>query len=195
VTTAPALFYIEFYDRVPGVSLERFHAQALPLLEEWSRQEPEDPLIANLARTWRMGPYPHLLVWGCRGIARLDEWDRVFRSGDVDAIEDPILEVMRAHDAGFYRPLAEPRPVAAPAHYLETFTPWDGAGEHYAARAEAAGGELELLLARRGLLGPAPGGIALIGLPCLSAIDALAEGVPAQAVAAGTYVPVGDEVL
>lgn len=190
------MYYVEFFRRRPGVALEDFLAGTVPLFREWSRREAEDELVACLARTWRLGPDEHLLVWRCERFERLDEWDRIFRSGEADDLERPILEVLETYAAGFYRELVpHERALAEGIFYLETFVPWEAAREVFLRRAEATGTRLVLLAERIGLLGPEPGGLALFELGGLSWIERFAEGVPAAAIAAGTYVPLGRQVL
>lgn len=190
------MYYLEYLERRPGVPLERFHEVAGSTFSEWSRRESGDELVATLGRTWRRGPDPYVLVWACNGFARLDEWDRLFSSGEVDHIEAPILEVMHTYGSGFYGDVVPSlaRPRGGP-YCLETFRPWEGAGDSYRARAEAAGLDLNLVLERIGLLGPDPGGLALFALPRLSAIERLTEGVPEQVTAAGLYADLGREIL
>lgn len=190
------MYYLEFYERRPGASLEEFHAVTTEHFAEWSRRYPQDELVANLGRTWRMGPYPYVLVWGCSGFDRLAEWDAIFGSGAVADIEDPILDVLSTSAAGFYRDVGPrlPRPASGP-FFLEAFVPWEGAAGDYARRAEAAGVTLCLLIERVGLLGPDPGGIALFALGSLAEIEQLAVGVPAQVTDVGCYAPVGSEIL
>jgi hypothetical protein len=190
------VYYIEFYERRPDASLDRFHSITRSSFAEWSRRHPEDELVANIGRTWRMGPYPYLLVWGCSGFERLAEWDATFRSGTVADIEDPILEVLTTPAAGFYRDVGPPlpRPAGGP-FFLETFVPWDGAAERFARRADAAGVALTLVVARIGLLGPDPGGLALFSLSSLADIGRLADDVPDQVRDAGCYAVVGEEIL
>lgn len=190
------MYYIEFYDKRPGASLERFHSITRTSFAEWSRRYPEDELVANLGRTWRMGPHPYLLVWGCSGFERLAEWDEIFRSGTVADIEDPILEVLTTVAAGFYRDVGPPlpRPARGP-FFLETFVPWEGAEEEFARRADGAGVALTLLIARIGLLGPDPGGLAVFSLSSLAEIGRLADNVPDQVHDAGCYAEVGEEIV
>lgn len=190
------MYYIEYFERRAGVPLERFHEVAGTNFPEWSRRESEDELVASLGRTWRRGRDPYVLIWGCESFARLDEWDRLFSSGDVDDVEIPILEVMHTYGSGFYRGLGPelPRPRSGP-YCLETFTPWPGAEESYRRRAEAAGLELNLVVERIGLLGPDPGGLALFALGRLSAIERLTEDFPEQVTAVGLYADLGHEIL
>lgn len=190
------MYYIEFYERRHGVAVEEFHRRTINGFPEWSRRYPADELVLNIGRTWRMGPYPYLLVWGCSAFERLDVWDEVFRSSEVDDLEYPIFEVMNTFTAGVYRDVDAPLPRAS-AHwfYLETFKPWKGSGDSYRQRARDAGRALTLLIERVGLLGPDPGGIAIFALDVLADAQVLAESTPSEAMQAGTYAVLGEEIL
>jgi predicted ester cyclase len=191
-----ALVYAEFFRRLPGVSLDDFHRIATSGFAQWSRLYPQDELIANVGRTWRMGPYAYFLAWRCRGMERWDEWNTIFGSGDVDDIENPILDVMTTDAAGFYRELVPSSPaVGASAYYLETFAPWSGAAEAYRRRAQQHGAELVMLVERVGRLAPEPGGIALFALDALSDAARLQADVPPAVVDVGLYAPTGSEIL
>jgi hypothetical protein len=188
------MYYIEFYDRRPGVTLDRFHSVVTTNFAKWSSRYPEDELVANIGRTWRMGPYPYVLVWGCSGFDRLAEWDEIFQTGTMAEIEDPVVEVLATFAAGFYRDVGPPlpRPASGP-FFLEIFRPQDAAADDFARRAEQAGVELTLLIERIGLLGPEPGGLALFSLTSLAQIDRLVDA-PGHATAAGCYAVVGNEI-
>lgn len=200
-TAAPApvdgpLVYLEFIRRQPGASLDEFHRIAGTSFREWSERYPEDELLLNLGRTWRLGPYPYLLGWRCRGIDRLDEWNEIFGSGTVDDIESPILDVMATEASGFYREVVRaPAALEGDAYYVETFRPYSGAADAYRARAERHGSEVALLLERVGRFGPEPGGVALLSLGALSDVMRLQADVPAGTVDVGLYAPTGREIL
>lgn len=190
------MYYVEYFRRREGVALDEFHRRTTPLFREWSRREREDELIAGLGRTWRMGPDPYILVWRCRGIERIDEWDAIFSSSAVDDIEKPILEAMETYRSGFYR---EVIPATAPLdsgfYYFESYEPWDGAADSYAARASKAGGSAVLAGARVGLLGPEPGGFALVAVPTLASSEQLQGSITPHSREAGLYAPIGREIL
>src|SRR5689334_23778934 len=72
----PVSVYIEYISRRPGVPLQSFHAIAGPGQGRWAGQYPEDRLILNIGRTWRLGPEPeYLAVWHTpgKGVERLGE--------------------------------------------------------------------------------------------------------------------------
>jgi hypothetical protein len=123
-----SMIYIEFTSRRPQpglredntgtLSLEpfesqllRFHRAMLAGASGWEGSWSEDRLILHAGRTWRLGPEPeYMTVWHSptAGLARLDEWDRVFRSGEADAVEMPFREVARIDRAGCYEALLDP---------------------------------------------------------------------------------------
>jgi hypothetical protein len=189
------LYYVEFYERKVGVPLSGFHELVSASFPEWTRRHPQDELVANLGRTWRMGPHPYLLIWGCAGFGRLDEWDEIFHSTDVDDLEEPLLETMTTYAAGFYRDVGQPlpRPESGP-FYLETFVPYDSARQTYLQRAERAGATMNLIIERVGRFGPEPG-IAVMSLQSLSDIERVCLDVPEWVSAVGTYATVGREIL
>jgi hypothetical protein len=190
------MYYIEFYDRQPGVSLERFHEVTLSAFPEWSRRYPEDEIVANIGRTWRLGRDPYMLIWSCRGFERWNEWDDIFHSNVVDDLEVPLLDVMSTYRTGFYEDLgsARPRPKSGP-FYVELFEPSAEAADSYESRAQAAGIALSLLVTRIGLLGPDPAGLALFTLSALSDVERLQASTPEWVESVGTYDLVGREIL
>lgn len=190
------MYYVEYFRRRDGVPLDRFHRMTTPLFREWSRREAEDELIASLGRTWRMGTDPYLLVWRCRGVERIDEWNTTFSSGEVDDLEKPILDAMETYRSGFYAEVvAATAPLEGGFYYFESHEPWDGAAESYAGRASEIGGAVALVGARVGLLGPEPGGFALLAIPALSACEQLQRTITPHTREAGLYAPIGEEIL
>jgi hypothetical protein len=190
------MYYIEFYERRSGVSLTDFHTKTLEGFPEWARRYSEDELVLNIGRTWRMGPYPYLLIWRCPGFERLDAWDSLFKSGTVDDLEVPVFETMTTFASGIYRDVLDPLFPDAPNYlYLETFSPSDDAATVYGHRAAESGLPLALCIERVGLLGPDPGGIAVFLLANLADAERLALSTPIHAREAGTYAPVGQEIL
>jgi hypothetical protein len=187
------VYYVQFFRRRPGIPLSDLYEVARNF-EEWSRREPEDELVGVLARTWRLGPHEHLLVWRCRDLARLDEWDVSFRShGDI---EDPVLDATDTYASGFYAEVGQPaEPLDRGYFYFESYAPQDAVTQSYAARAESAGARVALLGERIGLLGPPPGGMALVSVPRLSVVEVLQRDIPDYVESAGLYTPLGNEIL
>src|SRR5688572_2590638 len=122
------MIYIEFTSRrpQPGVrenergalalesfesQLQRFHRAVLAGQSGWESSWSEDRLILSVGRTWRLGPEPeYLTVWHTptAGLARIDDWDKVFRSGEADEVEKPFREVAWIECAGCYEALLDP---------------------------------------------------------------------------------------
>ena len=111
----------------------------------------------------------YLCAWYSRnaGMERIDEWERVFRSGDADLFEEPFRLAARIDAAGCYEPLLEPVVGSKGRYYAEWFDLAPGADHDavrssYAARRQAhADLELNLLVDRIGKLGPDSRGLAV----------------------------------
>jgi hypothetical protein len=205
-----SLVYVEYITPRPGVHISEFHRIARHQQETWAARFGDDRLLLNLARTWRIGPHPpYLTIWyrEAAGLEQLDEWQRVFSSGDAEDIEDAINLVIQIDAAGCYRPLVEPSPAQRPAYYGEFFEPAAGASEAdvRAFFGERAGRHhdlrLNLLADRIGHLGPDPRGFAIWSAPEFGALGAIveeladADGAPIDLVRAGLYAPLGEEIL
>ena len=125
-----SLIYIEFISRRPGVALEAFHAVAGGGQEGWAGDYDADVAVLNLGRTWRMGPEPeYLTAWysPSAGLERLDEWERIFKSGDAARFEEPFRLAARIDRSGVYEPLLEPVVGSAGRYYAEFFDVAPGA--------------------------------------------------------------------
>jgi hypothetical protein len=204
-----SLIYIEFISRRPGVALEAFHAVAGGGQTGWAGDYAADVPVLNLGRTWRMGPEPeYLTVWHSpsAGLERLDEWERIFKSGDAAGFEEPFRLAARIDRAGVYEPLLEPVPGSRGRYYAEYFDFAPGATRAavraaYEERAARHGElELNLLIDRVGRLGPDPRGLAVWGAPSYGALDAIARELdgaerPIRLVTAALYNDFGAETL
>ena len=200
------LVYIEYISRLPGIDLETFRAQAAQGQEGWDSGY-EDELVLSVGRTWRLGPDPgYMTVWHTRaaGLDRIDAWDRIFRSGEADDLEQPFFQVARIDVAGCYDPLLEPVPARNGTYYAEFFAARDTADavrSFYESRAKQHPEfTLNLLVQRIGKLAPEPGGLAVWTIPDFAALDSVAtelDGVnaPIRLAAAGTYADFGREIL
>jgi hypothetical protein len=200
------VIYVEFISRRPGVALEQFHASVNEAQAGWDAEHGQDRLLANVGRTWRLGPEPeYLAVWHTpdQGLDRIDDWDRIFRAGAAERHEQLFRRVARIDAAGCYDALLEPAGARGGTYYLELFRPRGPAeaiARFYERRAGARPLVLNLLAGRFGRLGPEPGGLALWTIPSFAALDELArelDGVrePVELVAAGTYADTGREIL
>lgn len=200
------LVYIEYISRLPGIDLETFRAQAAQGQEGWDSGY-EDELVLSVGRTWRLGPDPgYMTVWHTptAGLDRINAWDRIFRSGEADDLEQPFFQVARIDVAGCYDPLLEPVPARNGTYYAEFFAAHDTADavrSFYESRAKQHPEfTLNLLVQRIGKLAPEPGGLAVWTIPDFAALDSVAtelDGVnaPVRLFAAGTYADFGREIL
>jgi hypothetical protein len=190
------VIYLECFRRLPGVEEADFRTKTLPNFEQWSQRYPQDELLGVLARTWRLGPDPYLLVWRFGSSHRWDEWNHLFTSTEVDDLESPILEVMETYSSGFYREVRRTE-VLDPAgiYYLEDYVPNSGDLEDLDERSHRAGGSVEAAFERIGRLGRAPGGLALARVPSFASIIEIGADASSTAASAGVYTGFGREVL
>ncbi len=147
---------------------------------------------------------PDGLAHADRGLARIDEWDKVFRSGEADALEKPFRELARIDRAGCYEALLDPVRQQNGIYYAEFFEPVGSADEIRALYVKRAASQPSLTLAlcavRIGKLAPDPGGLAVWTLPSYGALAAIArdlDGIsdPVRLTTAGVYNDVGREIL
>jgi hypothetical protein len=218
------MIYIEFTNRrpQPGLrednrgelalesfesQLQRFHKAVLEGQSGWEGSWSEDQLVLSIGRTWRLGPEPeYMTIWHTptAGLGRIDEWDRVFRSGEADALEKPFRELARIERAGCYDALLPPKRQENGIYYAELFEPVGSNDEIRALYAERAAAHAQLTLAlcgvRIGKLAPDPGGIAVWTLPSYAALAEIARDLdridePVRLTTAGVYNDVGKEIL
>lgn len=203
------MVYIEYISRRHGVDLARFQRVVGHVQSAWAAQHEDDVMVLNVGRTWRVGPEPeYMCVWHSpgKGPERLDQWERTFRSGEADAIEEPFHLAARIDRAGFYEPLLEPIIGSAGRYYVERFDLAPGAARHDAVayfearRAARPDLELNLLVDCVGGLAPAPRGMAVWGLPTWGHLGVVATDLddtdsPVTLVTAGLYADLGDEQL
>ena len=200
------LVYIEYISRLPGIDPETFRAQAAQGQEGWDSGY-EDELVLSIGRTWRLGPQPeYMTVWHTRnaGLERLDAWDRIFRSGEADDLEQPFFQVARIDVAGCYNPLLPPVPARKGTHYAEFFgarDTTDNVKSFFKSRAKRHPDfTLNLLVQRIGTLAPEPGGLAVWTIPDFASLDSIATELdqpdtPIRLSTAGTYADFGSEIL
>lgn len=203
------LVYIEYISRREGVALEAFHKVAGRGQTGWSGDYEDDALVLNLGRSWRMGPEPeYLAAWYTpgAGLDRIDDWERIFKSGAAEAFEEPFLLAARIDRAGCYEPLFDPVPGRLGRYYAELFDLAPGAthddvrGAYAERRARHSGLELNLLVDRIGRLGPDPRGLAVWGLPAWASLEPIARDLdgadgPVRLVDAAMYSDFGEETL
>jgi hypothetical protein len=203
------LIYIEYISRRPGVSLEAFHEIAGRGQQGWAGDYPDDVMVANLGRSWRLGREPeYLCVWWTakQGLDRIDDWERVFRAGEADAFEEPFRLAARIDRAGCYEPLIEPVVGTSERYYLEFIDFADGAtrddvrAAYEQRQAHHSDLTLNLLVDRIGRLAPDPRALALWSLPAWAALEGVARDLddadgPVKLVTAGGYSQMGKETL
>jgi hypothetical protein len=202
--------------------LQRFHRAVLAGQSGWEASWSEDQLILSIGRTWRLGPEPdYMTVWHTptAGLGRLDEWDRLFRSGAAAEVEKPFRELAHIERAGCYEALLDPvrqwtqgaaegsdsgSRTQIPIYYAELFEPTGSNDEIRALYARRAASHptltLALCIVRIGKLAPDPGGLAVWTLPSYGALAAVARdlddmGEPLRLATAGVYNDVGREIL
>lgn len=204
-----SLVYIEYISRRPGVSLEAFHAVAGAGQTGWAGDYDADAAVLNLGRTWRMGPEPeYLCAWYSprAGLERIDDWERIFRSGEAAHFEEPFRLAARIDRSGAYEPLLDPVPGSLGRYYAEFFDVHAEADRSdvrafYEQRRDRYPQlELNLLVDRIGRLGPDPRGLAVWGTPSYGALDAIARELdvverPIRLVTAAFYNDFGHETL
>jgi hypothetical protein len=224
IPSSDAMIYIEFTSRrpQPGLrenergalvvepfesQLERFHRGVLAGQSGWEGSWSEDRMIFSAGRTWRLGPEPeYMTAWQTptEGFERIDDWDKVFRSGEADAVDKPFREVARIDRAGCYDALLEPRRTHGGIYYAEFFEPSGARAAIRALYEERAAAHADLTLAlcliRIGKLAPDPGGLAVWTLPSFAALAAIATDLddttePVRLTAAGVYNDIGTEIL
>lgn len=203
------LVYIEFISRRPGVGLHEFHAVVGGGQTGWSGDYADDVAVLNLGRSWRMGPEPeYLCAWYSRdaGMERIDEWERVFRSGVADHYEEPFRLAGRIDRSGCYDPLLDPVVGTAGRYYAEWFdvagaAPREAVVDLFEARRKQHPDfELNLLVDRIGKLGPDPRGLAVWGVPSWAVVAEIARDLdeiaePIRLETASFYADFGQEQL
>jgi hypothetical protein len=201
--------YIEYISRRPGVSIEAFHQVAGRGQSGWAGEYGDDALVLNVGRTWRMGPEPeYFAAWynAQKGLERIDDWERIFSSGEAASFEEPFKLAGRIDRAGCYEALLEPVAGTGGPYYAEFMDLAPGATHDdvralFERRREEHGDlELNLLCDRIGALGPDPRAIAVWSAASYGAMDAVARsldgvGEPVRLVTAAFYRDLGEETL
>jgi hypothetical protein len=203
------LVYIEYISPKPSASLDEFHDGACRQ-EAWSDEHGDDQLVLNLGRNFRLGPEPaYLAVWYTSegSLERLGDWERIFRSGEADHLEEPFQRVARIDHAGCYEPLLEPVARRGALYYAEFFDPAAGASPEDVRRLYEERRErhpelgLDLLVDRIGKLGPDPRGLAVWSMDSWSHLGAIAADTGNEADSAirvetvGVYRDLGHETI
>jgi hypothetical protein len=201
------LVYIEFVSRRAGVGLHEFHRVAGQGPSGWAGEYDDDVCVLNLGRTFRMGPEPeYLCAWYTprQGLDRIDDWERMFASGEAAHIEEPFRLAARIDRAGCYEPLIEPVVGSKGRYYAEWIDFATGASradviaDYEERRARHPELELNLLCDRIGKLAPDPRALAVWGMPSFAAAEDVCrdlDGVdaPVRLVTASFYADWGRE--
>jgi hypothetical protein len=201
------MIYVEYVSRRRGIELADFYRVVRQVQQNWEKGSPQDRLVLNAGRTWRLGPEPEYLgVWHVpnAGLERLGQWERMFRErGDVGD-EETMARVARIDIAGCYDELIEPVLARNGLYYVERFRPAGTTGqirEYYADRSNSMPEfRLNLLALRIGRLGPEPGGLAAWTVPGFDSLERIARQLdgltsPVELVTACLYADIGSEIL
>jgi hypothetical protein len=103
-----AYYYIEFVEPKAGVSQERFDEVVKMSSERWAREHPDDDLVLNIGRTWRLGPRPsYLTVWKIKDLSTLQRWNEEFQQPVTIEKHGEFAEVATIVEAGLYTDLGD----------------------------------------------------------------------------------------
>lgn len=192
------MIYAEFIARDRAFPLEMFRHFGR---QDW--QSEKDLMVANIARTMKVGPAPQAMCWWrISGFDRMDEWEAHFRTpeGRLYTAESPVAKALDFYRCGLYDVLAGDGIVPPALHLVEFFDPTgqeaDALHAAFAPRQSDAG-RLIYLLKRVGMLGPEPGGIALWSFASYAAAETFLRTMPPSACAVrdvGLYRNFGDEI-
>jgi len=201
------MIYVEYISRRPGIGVAEFHRVVRQVQQNWEAGSPQDRLILNAGRTWRLGPEQEYLgIWHTpgAGLERLGDWERAFRARGEVGDEATMSRVARVDCAGCYDAILEPLPARDALYYVERFRDTQPASlirSAYEERRERLPRfVLNLLATRIGRLGPDPGGLAVWSVPDYAALGDIVrepEGAqqPVELIGAGLYADIGSEIL
>jgi hypothetical protein len=100
------VYYIEFVEKLPDVSQQRFQEVVRMSNERWAAAHPDDELLMIIGRTWRLGPKPtYMVVWRIKGWSTFENWDAEFRRQKILDEHEELGEVGTIVDAGVYEEL------------------------------------------------------------------------------------------
>ena len=101
-------YYIEFVEPKEGVSQQRFHEVVKMASQRWAREHPDDELLLNIGRTWRLGPKPtYMTIWKLKDLTTLHRWNEEFQKPDIIQKHGEFAEVATIVDAGLYADLGQ----------------------------------------------------------------------------------------
>ncbi len=97
------MYYIEFFERRPGVSHARFQEVIWACTDRWSNEHPNDRPVLCIGRTRHLGPEPgNLIVWKIEGWNTFEKWTAEFRTEQGLANHSEFQAVATIVDAGVY---------------------------------------------------------------------------------------------
>ena len=100
------MYYIEFVEKNPGVSQQRFQEVVRASNERWAANHPGDELVMIIGRTWRLGPKPtYMVVWRIKDFATFQMWNAEFQRQEILDDHGEFEEVGTIVDAGVYEEL------------------------------------------------------------------------------------------
>ena len=202
------MIYIEYIQRKAGVEYEIFTFLGDQSWWAGADSEGDDDMVAQLGRTLRLGPDPgYMAIWRCRGMDKLDEWERYFSSNAAlkDRHGRASHRAISFAGAGCYDELLTGPAIGDGLQYIEYFAPDNAVTTQQIAdffsqrEKQIKDGVLNLVLQRIGLLGPDPGGMAIWSFPDFASLETIArqqlEDTPVSITAVGTYRQWGREIL
>jgi hypothetical protein len=100
------VYFIEFIEPKPDVSLERFRDVVKAHVDRWAGEHPEDELVLNVGRTWWLGPQPaYITAWRIGGVATLAAWQAALAQPEAGEHHDEFSQVATIVHAGLYEDL------------------------------------------------------------------------------------------
>jgi hypothetical protein len=170
--------------------------------QDWASDQ--DVMVANLARTMKIGPQPHYMCWWrIKSIARMDEWEDYFRTaeGKHYAATSPVPRALDFYQAGLYDEIIGDGTLPDGLHLVEFFAADDSADadlRDYFQRRFGGSGRLSYVVRRLGLMAPDPGGIAIWTFNDYQTAEGFmrAKAPPGsvRVVSAGLYRNFGDDI-
>lgn len=193
------MIFAEYIARDRNVPWELFRHHGR---QDWASDQ--DVMVANLARTMKIGPQPHYMCWWrIKSIARMDEWEDYFRTaeGKRYAASSPVPRALDFYQAGLYDEIIGDGTVPDGLHLVEFFAAdhaETGELRDYFQRRFGGSGRLTYVVRRLGLMAPDPGGMAIWTFNDYQTAEgfmrAKAPPGPAKVVSAGLYRNFGDDI-
>lgn len=97
------MYYIEFIEPKPGISQEEFQRGVVADTRRWAEHHPEDELVLNIGRTWRLGPQPaYMSIWKIKDAMVLQRWTEEFQTPEIIKDHAEFSQVATIVEAGLY---------------------------------------------------------------------------------------------